>query len=254
VVIETPFAASTSPYLSVIITSFNQGKLLKEAFDSYERHSNECLSELIVIDDGSTCQHTHTVLDTIEAKGHLLIRQKNTGLGQARNNALLKARGEVILFLDDDNRLLAPYFTLGLNAMKHDPSIDVVYGDRLEFGECDRLVQIGDIKPDVLWTMNRIDNCALIRRSYLDRCGGYEVKLVGTGFEDWELWLNGLSQESGLSLRYINLPCFEYRVRKDSMLHRTFKSRKLQDKVMRVLNSKYPGRVGHGGFEYSNDH
>ena len=241
--------ADSLPYLSVIITSFNQGKWLLEAFDSYRRHSHGGFSELIVIDDGSTCKDTLRMLDKLEEKGHLVIRQKNTGLGAARNNSLLKASGEVVLFLDDDNRLLAPYFTVGIELMKHDPTIDVVYGDRLEFGEWDRLVQIGAIHPEALWTMNMIDNCALIRRSYLDRCGGYEVNLVGTGFEDWELWLNGLSQEQGLKFRYLNIPCFEYRVRSDSMIHRTFRSKKLQDKAMSFLNAKYPGRVGHGGFD-----
>lgn len=220
-----------------------------EAVDSYERHSSQCFSELIVIDDGSKCDVTHQVLDEIEARGHRVIRQENSGLPSARNNSLSKASGEVVLFLDDDNRLLAPYLTVGLRLMQDEPSIDVVYGDRLDFGDWDRLVKTGPISPEELWTMNRIDNCALIRRSYLDRCGGYEVKLTGLGFEDWELWLNGLSQERGLTLRYLNLPCFEYRVRNNSMLHRLFDSNELQEKLIGVLNDKYPGRVGHGGFQ-----
>ena len=131
--------------------------------------------------------------------------------------------------------------------MKHDPAIDVVYGDRLEFGEWDRLVQIGAIHPEALWTMNMIDNCALIRRSYLDRCGGYEVNLVGTGFEDWELWLNGLSQEKRLKIRYLNIPFLntELEVFHDSS---NFSFEKTQDKAMSFPNRKYPG-VGHGGFD-----
>lgn len=219
-----------------------------EAVGSYERHSNSYDAELIVIDDGSHCQETHAVLDQIKAKGYTVLKQNNTGLPQARNNALSKAVGQVILFLDDDNRLLAPYFTQGLRLLLEQPSIDVVYGDRLEFGEWDRLVQIGLVDPKSLWIMNSIDNCALIRRSYLDRCGGYDPRLSGLGFEDWDLWLNGLNQDSGLTLGYLNLPCFEYRVRSDSMLHHLFESKDLQNKLMEVLNSKYPGRVGHGGF------
>ena len=247
--LDTVLVAESCPYLSVIITSFNQGKLLLEAVDSYERHSNQCSSELLVIDDGSECIETLRILDILETKGYTVLRQENMGLPQARNNALSSATGKVILFLDDDNRLLAPYFTIGLQLMRDDSAIDVVYGDRLEFGEWDRLVQIGDIDPDELWTMNRIDNCALIRHSYLDRCGGYEVKLTGLGFEDWELWLNGLSQESGLKLKYLNLPCFEYRVRSNSMLNHLFKSKELQNRLMEFLKAKYPGRVGHGGFQ-----
>ena len=241
--------AESCPYLSVIITSFNQGNMLMEAVGSYERHSNSCDAELIVIDDGSLCQETHMVLDQIEAKGYTVLKQNNKGLPHARNHALSKALGQVILFLDDDNRLLAPYFTEGLRLLQEQPSIDVVYGDRLEFGQWDRLVQIGLVEPDSLWIMNSIDNCALIRRSYLDRCGGYDLRLTGLGFEDWDLWLNGLNRDPGLTLGYLNLPCFEYRVRSNSMLHRLFESKELQNKLMKVFKSKYPGRVGHGGFD-----
>ena len=138
-----------------------------EAVGSYERHSNSCDAALIVIDDGSLNPETHRVLDEIEAKGYTVLRQNNTGLPQARNNALSKALGQIILYLDDDNRLLAPYFTEDLSLLLDQPSIDVVYGDRLEFGQWDRLVQIGLVEPENLWVMNSIDNCALIRRSYL---------------------------------------------------------------------------------------
>ena len=73
---------------------------------------------------------------------------------------------------------------------------------------------------------------------------GYDPTLTGFGLEDWDLWLNGLNQDSGLTLGYLNLPCFEYRVRTNSMLHRLFESKELQNKLMEILNSKYPGRVG----------
>ena len=68
---ERPYAPDSIPYLSVIITSFNQGKWLMEAFDSYQRHSHRCFSELIVIDDGSTSKDTLRSLDKIEDEGHM---------------------------------------------------------------------------------------------------------------------------------------------------------------------------------------
>lgn len=247
--IDSLHSLSREPELSVIITSFNQTSFLLEAVDSFEKFSKNCNCELIIIDDGSTIKETRRIIDNLKTRGFKVIIQANQGLPSARNNAIDAARGEILLFLDDDNRLLEPYFTIGMDIMNSNTCIDVVYGDRLEFGISSRIVEIGCIVPSDLWLMNRIDNCALIRKSYLDRCGGYDERLSGLGFEDWDLWLNGLIQKEGLTLGYINLPCFEYRVRENSMLQRLFESKELQSRLMRILNSKYSPLIGNGGFE-----
>ena len=236
------------PILSIIINSFNQGDLLLDALASAERHRPIDTSEIIIVDDGSSDRRTCEVLTCLQVKGYKVIRQHNQGLPLARNAGIKRAQGEFILFLDDDNRLLSPYFNEGLSIIKENPSIDVVYGNRMNFGLESKRISIGQIDEDELWAMNKIDNCALIRKTYLNRCGGYCQQLTGLGFEDWDLWLTGLSQQKSLKMKHLNQVCFEYRVRPNSMLQKLFRDEVRQQQVMRVLKERHGSKVGHGGF------
>ena len=107
--------------------------------------------------------------------------------------------------------------------------------------------RVGTIKPSFLWEVNRIDNCALMRRSFLERCGGYDPALPA--FEDWDLWLTALGHDEGLRLGYLDMTCFEYRVRPDSILQRMLKNPQLHEEVMKYLRQKHGTRVGHGGIK-----
>lgn len=236
------------PQVSIVITSFNQGDLLLDALASAERYRPADFSEIIIVDDGSNDRRTCEVLSCLSAQGYMVIRQRNKGLPSARNTGLKYAQGEIILFLDDDNRLLSPYFDKGLALMRENRSIDVIYGDRVDFGLKEKRVVVGQIDEKQLWQKNMIDNCALIRRSYIERCGGYCLDLTGLGFEDWDLWLSGLSHNQGLKMAYISEVCFEYRVRPDSMLQTLIHDRAKQQQVLRVLRERYGSRVGNGGF------
>ena len=62
-----------------------------------------------MIDDGSPDPNVTHALDRIKrdfqfpARGWKLLREPNRYLGGARNAALTQARGEYVLFMDDDN-------------------------------------------------------------------------------------------------------------------------------------------------------
>lgn len=229
--------------LSIIITSFNQGDMLIEALASVEKHRPWNESEVIIVDDGSTDFRTCEVIESLRNQGYTIIRQHNQGVSSARNKALRHANGDIILFLDDDNKLLHPYLNNGLDIIIGDEQVDVVYGDRIEFGLRSRYVEIGELDNETLWKGNKIDNCALIRRSYIERCGGYCKELNGLGFEDWDLWLAGLSHPKGLHLSYLNEACFEYRVRPDSMVDRLLTNEKKYEKAIRILAERYGDKI-----------
>lgn len=235
--------------LAIVITSFNQGDLLLEAVASVIRHGcSQLRTELLVVDDGSQLPRTLEVLAGLELQGIQVLRQANSGLPAARNAGIAATDAEILLFLDDDNRLLPPYLTCGMRMLSRHHDLDVIYGNRLDFGLVDRTYRVGAIPAESLWQMNRIDNCALIRRRLLERCGGYDPGLGGLGFEDWDLWLTALGQPQGLKLGYLDQPCFEYRVRPDSMLQRLFSDPAKQALVMQRLRDRHGHRVGHGGF------
>lgn len=89
------------PDVSVIIPTFNRLWCLPEAIESCRQ--NECSTEIIVIDDGSTdgtWEWLQTQADVLSA------RQPNWGQDCALNKGFSMSRGEFIRFLDSDDFLL----------------------------------------------------------------------------------------------------------------------------------------------------
>jgi glycosyltransferase involved in cell wall biosynthesis len=88
--------------VSVVITNFNYGRFLAEAIDSALSQSWEKL-EVIVVDDGSTDGSRAT----IESYGSRIrpLYQANGGQTAAFNTGFAASRGDVVIFLDADDRL-----------------------------------------------------------------------------------------------------------------------------------------------------
>lgn len=95
-----------TPFISFIIPVYNvPNEMLYECLDSILRLSlRKSEREIIVIDDGSTpppLSALNNYLDEI-----IYIRQKNSGLGSARNRGLQNATGQYIQFIDADDALI----------------------------------------------------------------------------------------------------------------------------------------------------
>ena len=90
--------------LSVIICTYNRADLLGKTLESLTAQTlSRSEFEVIIVDDGSS---DHTA-DTVRAFQDLLplqyFRQGNAGLASARNHGIFSSRGEIALFLDDDD-------------------------------------------------------------------------------------------------------------------------------------------------------
>jgi GT2 family glycosyltransferase len=99
---ETPYAPSR---VSVIITTYKRWDILELALQALTRQDWNDF-EVIVVDDGSndgTFEHLQKW--QAEHAGELELKifaQENTGQGIARNNGLMHAQGELVLFIGDD--------------------------------------------------------------------------------------------------------------------------------------------------------
>lgn len=91
---------------SVVIPTYNYGHCLPNALDSILKQEITDF-EIVILDDGSI-DNTATVVDkyvsTYPNKIHYF-KQNNQGLGRARNQGVLRAKGDYVLFLDADDRL-----------------------------------------------------------------------------------------------------------------------------------------------------
>lgn len=199
--------------LSVVIPCYNHGQFLVEAIASVERTATE-RCELLVVNDGSTQPRTLEVLDILRQAGYYILDQANAGLSAARNSGIRAARGRYVLPLDSDNRLTSGFIASAIRILDAHSEIDVVYGDRLEFGVRSRRVRGPEFDIDILLWWNFIDACAAYRREIWETCGGYDIEM--RLFEDWEFWI--AAAQRGAQFYQLRDPGFEYRVRPDSML------------------------------------
>ena len=97
------------PILSIIIPLYNCEKFIKQCLDTiFRQEMNESDFEVIVIDDGS--KDSGYSLASEYAKRYqnvIVIKQENQGVACARNNALEKATGDYITFVDADDMLVS---------------------------------------------------------------------------------------------------------------------------------------------------
>jgi len=89
--------------VSIVIPTFNRLARLRLVLDALTRQSeNPSNFEVVVVDDGSTVP-TADGLSGVTFPFRLnIVRQPNAGPARARNRGIEEARGELVLFLDDD--------------------------------------------------------------------------------------------------------------------------------------------------------
>lgn len=105
------------PSISVIVPVYNSERDLPRCLDSLARQSFTDY-EVLCVNDGSTDDSLNILEKRAKSDSRIAIfSQQNKGQSSARNNALLKAQGEYICFIDaddyvDDNYLEVLYATI----------------------------------------------------------------------------------------------------------------------------------------------
>ncbi|MBC8139657.1 MAG: glycosyltransferase [Fibrella sp.] len=94
----------STPQISVVVPTYNRCDSLRVTLAGLARQDFTGSWELIVVSDGST-DGTKRVMDEFARSVSFPVRfiqQSNAGPARARNRGVSAARGEVIVFLDDD--------------------------------------------------------------------------------------------------------------------------------------------------------
>jgi glycosyltransferase involved in cell wall biosynthesis len=114
--------------VSVVIPCYNQARFLGEAIESVLSQSYRAF-EVIIVDDGSTDNTSEVASRYVDAYPMVhLIRQENRGLAGARNRGLAEAKGEYVVFLDSDDRLLPHALEVGVKHLKEHAECAFVSG------------------------------------------------------------------------------------------------------------------------------
>jgi glycosyltransferase involved in cell wall biosynthesis len=125
--------SNPAPKVSVIIPSYNTADLIAACLDSVFAQTYSDF-EAIVVNDGSP---DTPVLDGVlqpYMDRIVYIKQENKRAAGARNNAIRRARGEFVAFLDSDDEWLPNHLALQMRLIENDPSLDLVYSNGLLVG------------------------------------------------------------------------------------------------------------------------
>ncbi len=202
------------PTVSVIIPTYNRCAYSQEAIDSVLAQTYTDY-EIIVVDDGST-DDTGEVLRQRYGDRIRYAWQENGGQALARNHGVALARGELLAFLDSDDRYLPTYLAEQVKALQSHPEYGVVAcGTYLidAAGQPRGAMKLWEEMPTldieacvIKWPF--MPSVMLMHRRLYDEVGGQDPSLVPA--EDWEFVLRLLLAQVPLMW---NRTCLsEYRI------------------------------------------
>lgn len=183
----------------MIIASFNMGLCVRAAVESVLSQDVEGV-QVIVVDDGST-DDTRARLAPFACR-ITLWHQENRGQAAARNAGLRLARGEFIMFLDADDRLLPGKIAVQLAYLRAHPAMSGVFSDGLLVTpEGQVLNRVSTESPAGLFSAEGAAHlrrhllrghpfpihCALLRGAAVETTGRFDESLRAR--EDLDFWL-----------------------------------------------------------------
>jgi len=188
--------------ISVIIPTYNREKLLKKTLDSVLNQTVQA-DEIIIIDDGSI-DNTKQLINSYSTTIIKYILQKNSGVSNARNNGIKKAKNKWICFLDSDDIWEKEKLEKQIQFHKNNPHILFSHTDELWLFNGKIIKQKKhQLKPSGFCFEHNIPNTligastVMIHKKLFDDIGYFDETLIAC--EDYDLWLRILSHyELGL--------------------------------------------------------
>ena len=135
---------STSPVdgklkISVLISTYKRAAYLIRLLNSIKNQQyNNC--EIIIVDDASNDDTEERVKQYREENRELniiyLVNERNLGAGESRKRAYLKATGDIVIFVDDDDYYIEPaYFSMLNHLYEEHPDCTMTAAPTIELFE-----------------------------------------------------------------------------------------------------------------------
>jgi GT2 family glycosyltransferase/glycosyltransferase involved in cell wall biosynthesis len=197
------FPPSPQPKVSILIPVFDQLEVTLSCLKSILTNTNELEYEVIVVNDNSSAQTSHC----LEQVGGLRIlnHQSNLGFLHSCNEAAQAARGEYLLFLNNDTEVTRGWLAALLRVFEQRKDAGLV-GAKLVYPD-GRLQEAGGIiwrdasgvnygkgdhadRPEYNF-VREVDYCSgacmLIPKALFDRLGGFDAIYAPAYYEDTDL-------------------------------------------------------------------
>jgi glycosyltransferase involved in cell wall biosynthesis len=232
-----------APKVSIITPAYNIAEYIGETLDSVLAQTFKDF-EIIIINDGSpdTPDFEHALAPYLEKIVYL--KQKNTGAGGARDNAIAYGRGELLAFLDGDD-IWKPEFLESQVDFLEKNELDLVYADAMHFGGSaydgktymETAPSEGEANFDSLLDLrcNVITSGTVARKKAVIDAGMFERESVRA--HDFVLWLK--MAYAGARIGYQRKVLLKYRVRVDSLSGNSFQRVEREIDVFRRVKKKF---------------
>lgn len=125
----------TLPLVSVVLPTHNRRELLAEAIASIDHQSYSGPIEILIADDASSPPVTHSSLPACRFPIRIVNHSIPKGGAAAKNLGIQSARGEYLVFLDDDDLLAPGYVEDALTILHLHPEIKTLFMNVEWFGE-----------------------------------------------------------------------------------------------------------------------
>lgn len=181
-----------NPLMSFVVPVYNAPKkLLCECIDSLLAQSYDNF-EICIADDHSTSDETIETLKEYEKnkKIKVIYRKENGMISKSSNDAIKIAKGEFIVLVDNDDTVEKDALYYFVEALNKDKNIDLIYSDEDKLDYNGRRMEPHfkpDWSPDTFMCLNYICHLTAIRRSIVNKIGGFRSEYDGA--QDYDLFL-----------------------------------------------------------------
>jgi len=188
------------PLFSIVIPVYNVkpqwlelavGSVLNQSYPHWE---------ICLADDCSTDKLLHDLLvDFTERDKRIKVRflEKNVGIAGASNAALGMSEGDYVGLLDNDDELTQDALLEVAKSINDNPGADLIYSDEDKISESGKRYAPffkPDFSPDTLRSYNYLCHFTVIRKTVLDKIGGFRVGYDGS--QDYDLFLRVIDEDA----------------------------------------------------------
>ena len=211
-----PFSANTRVLVSVIIPCHNSAAYIEQTVRSVLAQSLNAI-EIVFVDDGSsdeTVSIIEALIGPVAGVRCRLLKQPQSGVAAARNTGIAASAGRYVLPLDSDDLIEPMMLADCVRTLQQRPEASIVYTDRRDFGDFDRIWTAGSFDLARLKYFNQLTYCALFRRTLWEAVAGYRSNV--DGFDDWDFWI-ACAANKAIAV-HLPHPYILHRRRRDSRL------------------------------------
>lgn len=210
-----------APLVSIIIPTFNKASFLRESVLSAVKQDYPN-TEILIVNDGSTdnsSEVARALIKEFPSSRISLLEKQNGGISDARNFAIERAKGELIMCLDGDDIALPTFLSRAVDLHQKEGAMLVHCFVEL-FGD-----QTGEWIPQPFDRFgirhnNNIPTLVTYQRSLWEKTGGYSRAFAFN--EDWDFFIKCSMHQ--LVVRRIEQKLFRYRVTSSGLAEQYIKN------------------------------